>query len=229
MTRRRSSRSEEALARDIFGESRFMRWLAEEHAAGRAHLRRLRTRDGRNVLEVDLTSSAARRFALGEIGGMPFIGIQPGDLQALSEIPWTHSEARRSPASASITLCGRAPNALPIRVAIPANPEGWASFLPPRARHIQLRRVTVAPHGRVSRISRRPARNLKLVRRGQMRGHQLVNQQTRPRGGPARGQRPATASPAATNPAAPSRRAAARRVGRRPGLVGRLGRLFGRG
>lgn len=160
---------------EIFTDSRFMRWLAAENAAGRLRFRGLKTRKGKAALEVNLSMAAARRFSMGLVGHAPFLGIQPGDLYALSEIPWTHSEARRSFASASLTLCGRAPNGLPIRIAIPANPESFRNFLHKGARHIHLRRVVVAPYGRVTRVSRKPYRALKLVRRGQIRRQRKID------------------------------------------------------
>jgi hypothetical protein len=208
--------TEDETGGDVFGHSRFLKWLAGENAAGRVRFRRLKAKSGRTVLDVILSMATARRFAIGHVNGVPFLGVQPGDLAALAEIPWTHSEARRGFASASITLCGRAPNDLPIRVSIPANLNSFRLFMRQGARSIHIRRVVVAPHGRVSRVSRKPWRALRLVRRAQIRRNTVMDGEVTQQGAVAMEAVPGRAS------------VAAQPRGERKARKGRMSRLRGK-
>ena len=149
--------------------SAFFRWLVLEHNAGHAKFRRMRNQAGTVALEITMSMSVARRFSLGTVAGEPFIGLQQRDLEPLASVDWNAVELRQSRYQSRMVLVGKFGDNN-VRLVLPANPMSVREFIDPADRHLDLRKVTVAAHGRVSRINRHSIANLRLVRRALLAG-----------------------------------------------------------
>jgi hypothetical protein len=146
-------------------DSMFLRWLANH--AGNGLVKIGRTGD---TLALKVSMVVARRFAIGDIDGAPFLGIQQPELVAFNEVAWTHVELCPDMTPATITLSSeglgeadRPPqDQLPVRIVIPAKMHSIKQFGLARKEFLDLRRIVVSDQGRVERVARLAVKRLPL-------------------------------------------------------------------
>ena len=146
-------------------DSAFMRWLAHHNNTNLVSIGR-----SGETLVLKVSMVLARRFAIGEIDGSPFLGIQQPELIAFDEIGWTHIDfvAEANPPRLMLSSEGTGEHdrpdvgQLPVRIIIPARPSSVAQFDIKNARFLDLRRIVVSDDGRVERVGRMAARRLPL-------------------------------------------------------------------
>ncbi|GAB5389792.1 MAG: hypothetical protein Alpg2KO_27600 [Alphaproteobacteria bacterium] len=157
----------------------FFHWIAAEASSGRAKIQPVETKNGVPAMEIEMSLMLARRFAIGAIKGVPFIGVQMGMFPAIRDVPWTLAEAYKGNEKGRVTLHGKGSGNVPLRLVLPSNPKGLAFFMRGKVQRLDLRRVAVSPMGKVSRIATRPFRSVRLVRRTTLKGANLSVNRTR--------------------------------------------------
>jgi hypothetical protein len=146
-------------------DSAFMRWLAHHNNTSLVNIGR-----SGDTLVLKVSSVLARNFAIGELDGAPFLGLQQPELIAFDEIPWTHIDflAETSPPRLILSSEGTGDHdrpsigQLPVRVIIPARPAAVAQFDIKNSRFLDLRRIVVSDQGRVDRVGRMAVRRLPM-------------------------------------------------------------------
>lgn len=162
ITRQNSSKQ---TTQAVFDESIFLRWLANHAGNDLVKIGRIG-----DTLSIDCTMIVARRFAVGEVDGAPFLGIQQPELVAMNELSWTHIELCPNVSPVTITLSSEGvsdadrpgPEQLPVRVVIPAKVKSIKHYGLLQKPFLDLRRIVVSDQGKVERVARLAVRRLPL-------------------------------------------------------------------
>lgn len=144
----------------------FMRWLAHNSNISLVSIDR-----DNETLVLTVSGLLARRFALGEIDGAPFMGIQQPELIAFDEIGWTHFHLQADETPPRLVLSSEGttdqdrpgPGQLPVRLVMPARLSALRQFHVLESGHLDIRRVVVSDRGRVDRVGRLAVRRLPLM------------------------------------------------------------------
>lgn len=149
----------------VVEESMFLRWLANHAGNGLVKIGRVG-----DTLALKVSMVVARRFAIGDIDGAPFLGIQQPELIAFNEVAWTHVELAPNATPATVTLSSEGtgehdrpgPDQLPVRIIIPAKLQSIKQFGLANKEFLDLRRIVVSDQGRVERVARLAVKRLPL-------------------------------------------------------------------
>lgn len=146
-------------------DSAFMRWLAYNSNINLVTI----GREG-ETLVLTVSGLMARRFALGEIDGNAFVGIQQPELIAFDEVAWTHIDVYLDHQPPMMIMSSEgtgahdrpAPGQLPVRLVMPSRLAAIRQFDIHNSGALDIRRVVVNDQGKVDRVGRLAVRRLPL-------------------------------------------------------------------